>query len=148
RLLRIFLWFFLFALVLALAFAGAFVVKTGQAVLPYGIVEVGFFLLLYLYRKLFKTSHRFLFGIGSNDLVGLIGGQRMPVAPVTFVGVPQQAFEDVYLLTNGSTLFGVKLHLILRKILQGIEIGIKLIVQAAFQFSALAGQFLGIEGKL
>ena len=75
-------------------------------------------------------------------------GDCEQVLLIVRIGVPHDLPEDIGFLVDGVTFPCFKADIGIGEILDGIHVSIVFVVKAALEFSALAGQFLGVERKL
>ena len=120
-------------------------VKAGNAVFSCGALEVDDFLLLGSGDGLALLS----FFVQGHNLPYLFHLERIGlVAFPVRVGEPHYALEGVCLDRADVSVFQMKRTVKPRKVFLGVQIDGGLIVDAAFEFAALPGQFLRIQGKV
>src|SRR5690606_189169 len=126
------------------------VIQAGQTILPHHVfVVVTYGLLLHDLGEHHRTDlfrlHPFF--IQLVDFPDTVGGQRNPVF-LTGISKPHQLFENIGFLQVCRSTLGFYALDVIWDIFKSVHVAIQLIVEAAFEFTALACQLEGIERKV
>ena len=77
-----------------------------------------------------------------------IQGEYFPSPIVAFIGVIQQAFEDIGFYQHGITCLGLQPVRIAGEALQGIEVSVELVIEAALEAAAHTREFGLVDGQV
>src|SRR6185437_1907519 len=121
-----------------------------QADLAHQVDKTGFYLFFRLgggYLHGLQCFRNDVLHIHLADLAHPFDGQRVLFVAVG-QNVPHEVFEDILLDEAGRTLGDLQAVRVFREVLQGVQIGVKLVVKTALQPAALTAKFTLVDGKI
>jgi len=62
--------------------------------------------------------------------------------------IPHEEFENIFLDENGCSFGNLQRFYVIGKVLEGIQVGIQLIIQTAFKPAALTAEFALVNGEV
>lgn len=117
-------------------------IKPGQVILALGVFKINFF--VFDKGKVLKFFRQDAFFVLADNALHFVDWDRHNVRSFFCVGVPHQLFKYIVFMVYCISLFSFQNDLAAGKFVEGILIHGIFKIQAAFEFSALPGKFLGV----